>query len=127
MRNIKPLTQKEFNNYEGFVYWDKIDEVIKCKKDYVITSYGTLSKDFIFKDGEFYYDTIVNINKNNWTAKWMKVSDYTTKEISFYCSNCEFPTDYKSNYCSKCGKAMNKESWENLIENFVRDILKIKK
>lgn len=127
MYSFTSLTLEEFKKYNGCLIWsgDLGDLLVDCKDDYILTKYGSFSKDWVFCHGKLYYTIPFNLNKNNWTAKWMKTSNYNTGEISFYCSNCEFPTGYKSNYCPKCGKAMNKKAWENLVDNFIFDICQI--
>lgn len=123
MYSFTPLTLEEFKKYNGFLCWvgDLGNILIDCKDGYVLTKYGTFSKDWVFQKGKVYYISGFNINKNKWTANWMKLKD------GYYCSNCEFLTGYKSNYCPKCGKAMNKKAWENLVDNFIFDIYQIKK
>lgn len=53
----EPLTLEELNQIvDKCVWWDWVDGVCLCKKGYVISDYGTFSKEFVISHGKAYKD-----------------------------------------------------------------------
>lgn len=53
----EPLTLDELNQIvDKCVWWDWAEGVCLCKKGYVISVYGTFSKDFVISHGKVYKD-----------------------------------------------------------------------
>lgn len=53
--NPKPLTIEDLKQLEGrFVWWDWCGEYSLCKKEYVVTSNGTFSFNFVVNNGNAY-------------------------------------------------------------------------
>ena len=53
----EPLTLDELNQIvDKCVWWDWAEGVCLCKKDYVISDYGTFSKNFVINHGKVYKD-----------------------------------------------------------------------
>lgn len=53
----EPLTFDELNQIvDKCVWWDWAEGVCLCKKGYVISDYGTFSKDFVISHGKVYKD-----------------------------------------------------------------------
>ena len=53
----EPLTLEELNQIvDKCVWWDWVEGVGLCKKDYVISDYGTFSKEFVINHGKAYKD-----------------------------------------------------------------------
>lgn len=53
----EPLTLDELNQIvDRCIWWDWAEGVCLCKKGYVISDYGTFSKDFVISHGKVYKD-----------------------------------------------------------------------
>ena len=53
----EPLTLEELNQIvDKCVWWDWVEGVCLCKKGYVISDYGTFSKEFVINHGKAYKD-----------------------------------------------------------------------
>ena len=53
----EPLTLEELNQIvDKCVWWDWVEGVCSCTKGYVISDYGTFSKEFVINHGKAYKD-----------------------------------------------------------------------
>ena len=53
----EPLTLEELNQIvDKCIWWDWAEGICLCKKGYVISDYGTFSKDFVINHGKVYKD-----------------------------------------------------------------------
>lgn len=53
----EPLTLEELNQIvDKCIWWDWVEGICLCKKGYVISDYGTFSKEFVISHGKAYKD-----------------------------------------------------------------------